>query len=247
MVNELPHGCYYIARDYLDFLREHDNEHIPRADYEDDNRARKFYFGPVINDYGVNYFVPVSHETNKGDMCIFDKETKMHEQYGLYLMSDEGDTLGNLDFRFMVPCQDNNLLELFEPTGYGARQAEICHQMTKDICDTALHTYNLITSGDYPQLSKDAVDFAKANDAMYLYDDIKDKKREPISCKNIESRSIDIATDDKTPNPTENISSAPISDGMPKGHLAQRFAKIDTNSVSEQNIVKTTDRQPSED
>lgn len=167
----VPFGCYYIARDYIDYLREHGDEHVPRADYEDEDRARKFYCGPVFTEYGVNYYVPVSHETNKENMVMHDKETNVDEQYGLYLRNSTNEKIGNLDFRFMVPCSDNTLLTPCELTNYGAAQANSCLQNQAAICKIAEHTYNLITSGDYPQLAKTAINLDATNDAMWSYDD----------------------------------------------------------------------------
>lgn len=175
---KIPYGCYYIERDYLDYLREKDNECIPRADYEDEGRCRKFFCGPVFDEYGVNYFVPVSHEIDsKGTMTVYDKETKSTETYGLYLNDENGEKLGNLDFRFMVPCQDNELLTPYKPSGHGARQAEACKFSQNKICKEARLAYNNIMSGDYPDLTKGSVNFDKANDAMWDYEDEKWARR----------------------------------------------------------------------
>ena len=169
----VPFGCYYIARDYIDYLRENGDEHVPKADYEDEDRARKFYCGPVFTEYGVNFYVPVSHEIDKGNMVIHDKETNVDEQYGLYLRNSTNEKIGNLDFRFMIPCSDNTLLTPCELANYGAMQANSCLQNQTAIRKTAEHTYSLIASGDYPQLAKTAINPDAVNDAMWSYDDTK--------------------------------------------------------------------------
>lgn len=86
---DVPYGFYYIDRDYIDYLRKNGDEHVPKADYEDDDRSQKFYCGPVMNEYGVNYFVPVSHEVeNKGTMSVRDKDTI--ESYGVFIQNEKG-------------------------------------------------------------------------------------------------------------------------------------------------------------
>lgn len=178
---DIPFGCYYIDRDYLEYLHEHGDEHVPKADYEDEGRARKFYCGPVFNEYGVNYFVPVSHELDKNDMSVYDPETRTVEYYGMYIRDTDNNKIGNLDFRFMIPCQDNELLTPCTLSGHGAKQANACLAMRTHICKAAQSTYNNIETGDYPWLNANAIDYNNVNDAMWSYDDEKMTRRELIA------------------------------------------------------------------
>lgn len=172
----IPFGFYYIQRDYIDYIREHGDEHVPKADYEDEGRSQKFYCGPVMNEYGVNYYVPVSHEVaNKGTMTVRDGDTE--ESYGTFILNEKSKKIGNLDFRFMIPCQDNELLTPYNPTKFGLQQLEFCQESKSEICTTAKFAYNNIRSGDYPFLTESAIDFDKVNDAMWAYEDEKMNRR----------------------------------------------------------------------
>lgn len=242
-----PFGCYYIKRDYIDFLRANDNEHVPRADYTDDNRAEKFYCGPVFTEDGVDYFVPVSHETDKGEMVVYDKDINIREPYGLYLRTETGKIIGNVDFRYRIPCQDDELLTPCRLKGFGALQEKACKSIENRICTVAKNTHNNIKTNAYPWLTQTAVKDNNSNDSMWAYEDLKNEFAEPVSDEDIDFHSTDAMTDNTISNPETNIPSASTFGTAPKGYLAQRFAKIDTSNVSKQNIVKTTDRQPGED
>ena len=71
MENKTPFGFYYIDRDYIDAMRTTENPHVPNANYEDEGRARKFYCGPVMNQDGVDFYVPISHEVLNIMECHF--------------------------------------------------------------------------------------------------------------------------------------------------------------------------------
>lgn len=216
MINQnenVPFGCYYIQRDYIEYLQEHGDSHVPNADYEDNNRAIKFYCGPVLTINRVNYYAPVSHEVeSKDDMIACNNKTGREVQYGVFL-SGKRDRTGNLDFRHMIPCQDNELLTPCENLSpFGKTQERSCLAQKDKIQECARNVYDAVHFDLIPFLTRTCIDFEKVYDAACEYDDIKDEFA-----------------------------------NVPMTNLAQRFAKIDTSHVSEQNIVKTTDRQPGED
>lgn len=192
--NNIPFGCYYIDRNYLEYLHENGDERTPKSNYEDEDRARKFYCGPVYNDFGVNYYVPVSHETEKNQMSVYDPETKTVEYYGMYIRNSNNQKIGNLDFRFMVPCYDDKLLTPCDLTGYGLEQNQACLKLQSTICKNAETTYKNIQSNDYPWLNESSVNYDNVIDTMWSYDDEKIKHRKLIA----EQLAATISTNDYT-------------------------------------------------
>lgn len=174
----IPFGCYYIEREYLDFLRKRGDAHVPRADYEDSGRTQKFYCGPVFNADGINYFLPVSHQTNKGDMTVYDVESRETDPTGAYIIDNDGVKLGNLDYRYAIPCMDNELLKPVSLSKFGQKQFEIITNMKDAIGEQAKNLYDKARSGDYPVHKRKAIDFDSLETAAYAYADLKEQLRE---------------------------------------------------------------------
>lgn len=168
--NNVPFGCYYIDREYIQYLHDHGDEHVPRSDYEDEDRCRKFYCGPVFNEDGLNYFVPVSSKVR--EMRLNNIET-----YGVTLQDANREYIGCLDFRYMIPCYDNELLTPYEPHSHGAKQATACMEIQNKICKEAKATYNNIISRDYEFLNRTAIDYDKVIDAVWEFDDMRMARR----------------------------------------------------------------------
>lgn len=157
-------GFYDIDREYLESLSKAD-PHVPKHDYEDEGRSRKFYCGPVMNEYGVNYYVPVSHQTDK------DMQLSKIEKYGVRIVDAQGECVGNLDFRFMVPCVDDRFLEKHKSAGYAVAQEAFCNSKQALIRREARATFDNIQSGDYNFLNKTAIKNEEVLNAAWEYVD----------------------------------------------------------------------------
>lgn len=168
--NNIPYGFHYIDNDYLDYLAKFD-PHIPKHDYEDEGHARKFYCGPVFDDTGISYFIPVSHQIK--DMRLNDIES-----FGMNMKERGKPALGCLDFRFAVPCPFPQCLTPYEPKGHAVKQAEFCNKYKGLICNEAKATHQNILSGDYPQLTESSTLRGEAvENTIWDYEDILDAKK----------------------------------------------------------------------
>lgn len=180
-MTNVEYGLYYIDREYLDTLHEADS-HVPKHDYEDEGRSRKYYCGPVMNEYGVNYFVPVSSQTTKDDMVIPGSNYNgMKEHYGIPLPDEKGHSKGggNIDFRFMIPCVNSELLTPMTPkSDFAKNQADFCMKNEKIICRAASETYRNIQSGDYSFLNHNSINQENVLDKVWEYEDILESRRE---------------------------------------------------------------------
>ncbi len=171
--NKIPFGFYDIDREYIEYLQKYD-DHVPKCDYEDEGRARKFYCGPVMNEYGIDYYVPISSKNR--NMRLNNIET-----YGINMRDiNTGELIGCLDFRFMIPCSNQDLITPHKPTGYAVAQDIFCQKNKSRICAEARATYNNVESKDYPFLNQTAVRQERLNDAIWAYDDILDAQKEEL-------------------------------------------------------------------
>lgn len=186
MKDTTPFGFYYLDREYIEAMHTAENPHVPNADYEDSGRARKFYCGPVMNQDGVDYFVPVSHEIKDKMEILGSRANGFAEYYGIPLMNKDKEMTGNLDFRYMLPCVDNRFLTPINPDNdlgaYGREQAHFCTLIKNRICKNAQETYNNIQSGEYKSLTESSVNFEMALDDAWTYLD-KVEEREKMTAK----------------------------------------------------------------
>ncbi len=186
--NKKPFGFYDIDREYLEALSKAD-AHVPKHDYEDEGRARKFYCGPVMNEYGVDYYVPVSSQ-------IKEMKLNKYENYGVQIQDKKGTICGNLDFRFMIPCVDNRFLTKHIANGFANEQEEFCKNKQALICREARYTFNNIQSGDYDFLNETAINNeAVTNAAWERVDQYEarletEKKRETMNKRSISADMI---------------------------------------------------------
>ena len=166
-----PYGFYYVDREYIEALASRD-EHVPKCDYEDEGRSRKFYCGPVTHEDGVDYFVPVSHQI-KGDMAIPGSryDTGVTEYYGLSIINENREKTGNLDFRFMIPVVNTEYLTSFEPKGFSAEQNTFCQTNKQMIQSMAHQTYGNIKAKNYDFLNGSAIDHDSVLSGAFDYDD----------------------------------------------------------------------------
>lgn len=173
MENKTPFGFYYINRDYIEAMHTTENPHIPNADYEDEGRARKFYCGPVMNQNGVDFYVPISHEVKENMEIPGTRASGCPEYYGMSLRSKTGEKTGSLNFKYMIPCVDDRFLEKIDPekmlSSFGKAQCDFCKANESRIRNIAYDTYNNIVSNDYPGLTKDSVDFEAAQDEAWQH------------------------------------------------------------------------------
>lgn len=210
MKDTTPFGFYYLDREYIEAMHTADNPHVPNADYEDSGRARKFYCGPVMNQDGVDYYVPVSHEI-KGTMEIFgSKENGFVEHYGMSLMNAEHEKNGNLDFRYMLPCVDDRFLTPIDPDNdlgaYGREQAHFCTRMEKNICRNARETYNNIQSGEYKELTESSVNFEMALDDAWTYLDKVEEREAKLAVMSNRSSMADGMASNVSAPPSDDFS-----------------------------------------
>lgn len=166
-----PYGFYYVDREYIEALALCDT-HVPKCDYEDEDRARKFYCGPVAHEAGVDYFVPVSHQI-KDEMVIPGslKETGVAEHYGISIRNENRDKTGNLDFRFMIPVVNTDYLTTIELTNFGSQQLLFCRNNEHLIKNIAHWTYCNINAQSYDYLDKTAVSYDCLLSNAFDYDD----------------------------------------------------------------------------
>lgn len=210
--DKTQYGFYYIDNDYLDHLKEYDS-HIPRHDYEDEGRERKFYCGPVFNDNGIDYFVPVSHQIKK--MTLPDGET-----YGISLKDSQGQPSGCLDFRFCVPCPFPECLTPYTPKGFAVEQWDFCSKHKNGICREAERTYENILSGDYSFLTSSSIHYGQdLDDQIWIYDDILTEKQEK-----------DNQTENTQPDKTNTVD-------IQNKNFDQRLTEA--NTLASANITKT--------
>jgi len=162
MATIVPFGLYDVDRYYLDELRKAD-PHVPKSDYEDDGQHRKFYCGPVYNDKGINYFVPISSKIKKQDYL---------EPYVRIMKNPENKKeIGCLDFRYMVPVPSKYIAphedmdaEKRNSNGelsHTAIYARICNnaKARKKIHETAKAAFNDIS--DNKPIAKSSIAFGK--------------------------------------------------------------------------------------
>lgn len=179
MTNGKKHifGAYYIDREYLDALRQNDNDHISYADYEDKGGARKFYCGPVMTEHGIDYYVPVSHSEH--NMYIQGSaQNGIKEYHGINMVTRSCEHIGCLDFRYMIPCVDDRFIESHTPHGHGKTQMNFCYEHENEIKMLARDTYNNITADTYPELTRSSVKFEKALGTAWDYLDKVEEKEE---------------------------------------------------------------------
>lgn len=180
-----PFGFYYLSREYIEAMQAVD-EHVPDANYEDYGRARKFYCGPVTTQDGINYFVPVSHETKESMIIPETKRNGVIEYYGIPLYNQDNQTTGNLDFRHMLPCVDDRFIEqidIKQMSQFGKEQARFCLKNAKYIKQTATSTYNNVKSCDYAFLNSTSIDFEEVLDAAWDYLDLIEEREEATALK----------------------------------------------------------------
>ncbi len=173
--SKTPFGFHDIDRKYLETLYSADNR-VPYSDYEDYGRARKFYCGPVMNQNGVDYYVPVSHQLEKDMYIPGSKQNGFSEYYGVFIKDDKGNKTGCLDFRFMVPCVDDRFISPHDITGHAADEINFCRTYETAIKKQARDTYENIKSGEYSFLNKSSVDDEAVLDASWCYLDELDAK-----------------------------------------------------------------------
>ncbi len=173
--NQTPYGFYYLDRDYLDGMREADNEHVPLADYEDFDRAQKFYCGPVITKDKVDYYVPVSHQI-KNMYIPGSAQNGVREYYGVTIYDKNGNASGCLDFRYLIPCVNNALITPCQPKGHAVTEWDFCERNQKIIMKNANNTFHNIQANNYPFLTETSVDNDKAIDFMwYVESELEDE------------------------------------------------------------------------
>lgn len=131
----LPFGMYDIDGDLLDKLRGI-NDNIPNSDYEEHGGAKKFYCGPVAEHEGVPLFVPVSHQTKPAP-------TPGQDIPYTRLITDKGENVGSLNYKYMVPVADARFIEPRTNLGaYGQKQADCCMAMERSIKADAREKHN---------------------------------------------------------------------------------------------------------
>lgn len=215
MENTTPFGLYYIDREYIEAMHAADR-HIPNADYEDSGRARKFYCGPVMNQDGVNYYVPVSHE-QKSMEIIGSRRNGFPEYFGLNMRDQNNEKAGSLDFRYMIPCVDERFLETIDPNQdlgkYGKGQAHFCQKYERTICNSARNAYENIQSCEYPMLKDSSIDFENAITAAWEHLD-KVEERE----NNKEKKAKIAARSASADSMTANISTTEFSETFSKNN-----------------------------
>lgn len=169
MKSTTPFGFYYLDREYIEAMQTVD-EHVPDANYEDSGRARKFYYGPVTNQDGVDYYVPVSHEIKDEMEIPGSKRNGFPEHYGVNIRNEHKKKTGNLDFRHMLPCVDARFIRKISPnelSAFGKGQLTFCEADKNNILTTARNAYNNIQSHDYSFLNKTSVNYDNVIDAAW--------------------------------------------------------------------------------
>ena len=94
-------NIYDVDRDYTEYLQRKEIEAkgytaVPNMDYEDRERYRKFFAGPVVIVDNQKYFVPASHKTIMND-----------DTHAIYFSDEPGTIKGTLRFQYMIPVPDS--------------------------------------------------------------------------------------------------------------------------------------------
>lgn len=141
MNTNVKYDVYDIDSDYLDFMQTKD-KHIPKSNYETENRNRKFYCGPVMTTAdGIDYFVPISHQKASEKVSSVDNIQK----YCMPIKNADGNEYGCLDFRFMISSFDTHITK-HERTSDNAnafsnKQIDFCLQNKTAVQQMAQRTY----------------------------------------------------------------------------------------------------------
>ena len=190
VAEKIPFGIYNIDRDYIEHMAKYDS-HVPKCDYEDEGRAKKFYCGPVHNDNGIDFFVPVSHQIRNENRNYMDGNS-------LVIRNSKNENCGNLDFRFMIPCANDELLaKHVAKSDYAKTQENFCNNNSEDIKKFAKAVYREITSKEDFRLSNNSCDYENLIDAVWEYDDILEAKTQQKSENSVKNN--------KTANKFDNI------------------------------------------
>lgn len=155
MVSKIPFGIYDIDKELLQTAHDNINEHVPLSNYEDEGRTRKFYCGPVCEHDGVPLFVPVSSQ---------NKNERQNDYSGSsVLIKNKNESIGSLNFKYMVPVSDETLLTPRTELGsFGKKQAAWCMDNETLIKNKALANYNSFER------------FGEKDDLYFNYDEIVD-------------------------------------------------------------------------
>lgn len=159
----------------------------------------------------MDYFVPVSHELKNSMLIPGTKQNGVTEYYGIILTNRKGQSLGNLDFRHMLPCVDNKFLTPINPYEnlgqFGIQQFECCNDNQNYIQQLARSAFDNIQSQDYTFLNETSVNTENILIAAWDYLDMTEE-RDAIDAKMTARINTlnELASNISTPTNTEQLS-----------------------------------------
>lgn len=159
---------YNVDLGYIDFLKQYEQKHrgftrVPNVSYHSKNN--KFFYGAVLTINDINYFVPVSSNTNaKQDDIIIKVKDKKNPNYG------------TLRFAYMIPIPKEcvSLLirdNLNNPVREERIRKELafCRKNKDKIIKQAKCTYDRITKRVSESLCHNSCDFKLLEQAYKEY------------------------------------------------------------------------------
>ena len=142
---------YDVDKDYIQFLKKYDRQ-VPNVEYDSNN---KFVCGVVLEIYGIKYYAPISHMTNK-------QQTNIQ-------ITDRGKPISTIRFSFMFPAYDEVLIrkDFSEIAKTDQKYADLlaaeykfCKDNITDIHKKALSVYNIGCNKEH-RLNYTCCDFKK--------------------------------------------------------------------------------------
>ena len=151
---------YYVDKSYIDYLKSIDSK-VPDVDYE---THHKFVCGIVLDIFGISYYAPISHSTQKF-------------RTSMLILDDKNVPIASIRFSFMFPAPDNVLSKLdFKKIGstdpYYERilQKEyfFCKSNESAIMEKALEVYKIGTNLEHKLFNR-CCDFRKLEGFSLLW------------------------------------------------------------------------------
>lgn len=184
---------YFIKSDYIDYLKDTEINArgftcVPNTEY---TSRKKFLFGAVFENNGINYFVPVSSKIKYDDNSIIIKSKK-----------DNTLKFGSLRFAYMIPVPNSCLIPMVindiednERKRKVQSELAFCRKNIDKIKKQATKTYTSITKSTKKKLIRNSCDFKLLEQACKKYTtNFKNVPKEPEEIKFLEITKEELQT-----------------------------------------------------
>lgn len=152
---------YLVDNEYIQFLKQYELKNrgftcVPNVHY---NSREKFFYGAILQNNGINYFVPVSHNVKSDINTIVITGKKKNT-------SDKPYKYGSLKFMYMIPVPSQMLYKLDIPGIEDLQRRRkvldelaFCRRNIAKIQETARKTYDGITISENKKILNNSCDF----------------------------------------------------------------------------------------